>query len=227
MTIFAFALKRSIRSWGNLILLLGLPIAVILLPGGYDGYPLGFQFFGILQLFSASKLVHMIMEDRKKKMLNRIGVAPVTHAAYTAQNLLAFSLLLIAQCTLVIAGGWLYHGSALGNLLQLMTVYSFFAFTAISFSLAWCSWFRHPDASAAVMMGIISIMAMLGGSFFPIEASPEPLQRIGKLVPTYWLHQGMELAAENGSWRELPIPLLILILFAAAFLLIGSRRKLS
>ncbi|PAK55819.1 ABC transporter permease [Paenibacillus sp. 7541] len=227
MTIFAFALKRSIRSWGNLLLLLGLPMVVILLPRGYDGYPLGFQFYGILQLFFASKLVHMIMEDRKNKILNRIGVAPITHAAYTAQNLLAFSLLLIVQSILIVGGGWLYHGPDLGNLLQLWMIFCFFAFTAISFSLAWCSWFRHPDASAAVMLGIISIMAVLGGTLIPLEVSPEPLQRISKIVPTYWLHYGIDLAAENRPWKHQLTPLLILILFTAAFLLIGSRRRLA
>ena len=93
LTIFNFALIRSVRALPNLILLLGLPATVVVLPvGGWHGLPLGYHFYGILLLFSASKLVHMIMEDRKNKILTRIGVAPVTHFKYLSQNLLAFAL---------------------------------------------------------------------------------------------------------------------------------------
>lgn len=75
MTIFNFALIRSVRSLPNLILLLGLPAAVVVLPvGGWHGLPLGYHFYGILLLFSASKLVHMVMEDRKNKMMELANV---------------------------------------------------------------------------------------------------------------------------------------------------------
>jgi len=228
LTIFNFALIRSVRSLPNLILLLGLPAAVVVLPvGGWYGLPLGYHFYGILLLFCASKLVHMIMEDRKNKILTRIGVAPVTHFKYLSQNLLAFALLLVGQSAVVTCSAWLLHAEVFGSLIQLFSMFSVFSVTAISFSLAWCSMFRQPESSTAVMLGIILIMAVLGGTLFPIQAMPASLQKIAMLSPTYWFHEGIMLAKNGGLFAEQLTPLGILLLFAIAFMLIGSRRKLA
>lgn len=228
MTIFNFALIRSVRSLPNLILLLGLPAAVVVLPeGGWHGLPLGYHFYGILLLFCASKLVHMIMEDRKNKILTRIGVAPVTHFKYLSQNLLAFALLLVGQSAVVTCSAWLLHADVFGSLIQLFSMFSLFSVTAISFSLAWCSMFRQPESSTAVMLGIILIMAVLGGTLFPIQAMPASLQKIAMLSPTYWFHEGIMLAKNGGLFAEQLTPLGILLLFAIAFMLVGSRRKLA
>lgn len=228
MTIFNFALIRSVRSLPNLILLLGLPAAVVVLPvGGWHGLPLGYHFYGILLLFSASKLVHMIMEDRKNKILTRIGVAPVTHFKYLSQNLLAFALLLVGQSAVITCSAWLLHADVFGSLIQLFSILSMFSVTAISFSLAWSSMFRQPESSTAVMLGIILIMAVLGGTLFPIQAMPASLQKIAMVSPTYWFHEGIMLAKNGGLFAEQLTPLGILLLFAIAFMLIGSRRKLA
>lgn len=228
MTIFNFALIRSVRSLPNLILLLGLPTAVVVLPvGGWHGLPLGYHFYGILLLFAASKLVHMIMEDRKNKILTRIGVAPVTHFKYLSQNLLAFALLLVGQSAVITCSAWLLHADVFGSLIQLFSILSMFSVTAISFSLAWSSMFRQPESSTAVMLGIILIMAVLGGTLFPIQAMPASLQKIAMVSPTYWFHEGIMVAKNGGLFAEQLTPLGILLLFAIAFMLIGSRRKLA
>lgn len=228
MTIFNFALIRSVRSLPNLILLLGLPAAVVVLPvGGWHGLPLGYHFYGVLLLFSASKLVHMIMEDRKNKILTRIGVAPVTHFKYLSQSLLAFALLLVGQSAVITCSAWLLHADVFGSLIQLFSILSMFSVTAISFSLAWSSMFRQPESSTAVMLGIILIMAVLGGTLFPIQAMPASLQKIAMLSPTYWFHEGIMLAKNGGLFAEQLTPLGILLLFAIAFMLIGSRKKLA
>ncbi|MBX4147239.1 ABC transporter permease [Paenibacillus lautus] len=228
MTIFNFALIRSVRSLPNLIFLLGLPAAVVVLPvGGWHGLPLGYHFYGILLLFAASKLVHMIMEDRKNKILTRIGVAPVTHFKYLSQNLLAFALLLVGQSAVITCSAWLLHADVFGSLIQLFSILSMFSVTAISFSLAWSSMFRQPESSTAVMLGIILIMAVLGGTLFPIQAMPASLQKIAMVSPTYWFHEGIMLAKNGGLFAEQLTPLGILLLFAIAFMLIGSRKKLA
>lgn len=228
MTIFRFALKRSVRSVANLILLAVFPVAVIFFPQTDPRlFPAGYQYYAVLLLFTASKLVHMIMEDRKNKMLTRIGVAPVTHFQYLTQNLLAFALLLMIQSAVVTGGGVFVHGSVLGNPLQLFLLFGFFSFTAICFSLAWCSLFRHPESSIAVMFSIIIIMAMLGGMLIPIEYLPEQLQRFAMFFPTYWMTVGMKMVAARALFSELAVPLIVLLMFSSLFLLIGSRRKLA
>lgn len=109
------------------------------------------------------------------------------------------------------------HADVFGSLIQLFSILSMFSVTAISFSLAWSSMFRQPESSTAVMLGIILIMAVLGGTLFPIQAMPASLQKIAMLSPTYWFHEGIMLAKNGGLFAEQLTPLGILLLFAIAF----------
>ncbi|WP_096435851.1 ABC transporter permease [Alteribacter populi] len=228
MTIFTFALKRSFRSLGNVILLLVLPIAVILLPvGEWSVLPLGYQFYGMIMLFGAARLVQFIMEDRSTGVLKRIGVAPVTHFQYLWQSLLAYSLILIGQNAVVIVGGMLVHGQALIAPLLLFVVYSFFSLTAIALCLAWISLYRNKDSAFLILMNVIILMAMLGGIFWPVEIMPDFFQRIAMLLPTYWLTEGLSVIISSKPLVELIIPLVILLLFTMAFVLLGSKRRIA
>ncbi|MBO0992645.1 ABC transporter permease [Bacillus sp. SD088] len=227
MTIFLFTIKRCFRNKMNIILLCVLPVIVILMPDEeWTLLPLGFQLYGVVLFFAAARLVSIIMDDRTKGVLMRIGVAPVTHLQYLWQNLLAYSLILIVQIILVIVGGLLY-GHDLVHPLLLFVVYALFAMTAIGFSLAWFSLFRHKETAFVILMSFIMLMSMGGGMLWSLEMMPELMQRLAMLLPTYWLVESMTIVASQANKTELLVPLIILLLFTVTFLVIGSKRRLS
>ncbi|GAB2571716.1 ABC transporter permease [Gracilibacillus alcaliphilus] len=227
MTIFLFTIRRCFRNIMNIILLCVLPFIVILMPNEeWTLLPLGFQLYGVVLFFAAARITSIIMEDRTKGVLMRIGVAPVTHLQYLWQNLLAYSLILIVQIVVVIAGGILY-GHDLINPFLLLVVYVLFALTAIGFSLAWFSLFRHKETAFVVLMSSIMLMTMAGGMIWSVELMPELLQRLAMLFPTYWLAESLIIVATQADPTELAVPFVVLLLFTAAFLVIGSKRRLS
>lgn len=226
MTIFTFSLKRSVRSLLNLLLLGATPLFIIFLADEqWFMLPMGYQLYGVILLFIASKLVSIMLEDRTTGVLQRIGVSPITHFQYLWQNLLAFSVLLVAQCAVVVLGGVLY-GLELPVPILLFTVYSLFAMTAISLSLAWFSLFRHKETAFSVFIFITLLVAMIGGLFWPVEVMPPFLQRLAMFFPTYWLAESLQIIQTGENMINLWLPLTLLLLFSSIFLVIGSKRRL-
>ena len=192
MTIFKFALKRYFRQPSNIIFLLILPIILVFLPDlEWPPIPMGFQYYGVLLLFIAARLTAIIIEDRTRKTTLRISVAPITHFQYLWQNLLAYSVLLIGVNGLVVLMGVLYHGENLVSPVLLFIVYTFFSVTAIGFSLALYAIIRNKEAALALLTGVIALISMLGGVFWPIQIMPVFIQRIAMLLPTYWYSEGI------------------------------------
>lgn len=228
MTIFKFVFKRFFGKRVNILLLLALPFLSVFLPiGNWLPIPLGFQYYGILLLIIASKLCGIVMEDRANKTLLRLGVAPITHFQYLLENLLAYSLILTAVNLVFIITGIIVHGEALVSPLQLFFTYSIFSITAIGFSLAWYSLFRNKESAFSVLGGIIMLMTMLGGVMWPVEIMPEILQRLAMLLPTYWFAEAIITISFGGTFRDLLLPYMMMILFSIAFLLLGSRSRIS
>ena len=78
MTIFRFVLKRFLRRPANIILVTLVPMAVVFIPvSGWFPLPMGFQYFGMALMFIAARMAAIVMEDRIKGTLLRVGLAPV------------------------------------------------------------------------------------------------------------------------------------------------------
>lgn len=227
MTIFRFALMRSLRNGYNIGLLLALPLFIVFWPAdAYSPLPVGYRYYGIILLFGAAKLVHLILADRMSRIVVRISAAPVTHFQYLLQNLLAFAALLLVQAAVVVACGIPLHGSTFPSPAALFMLYACFSLTAIAFSLAWCSQFRNKETSFIILASVIMLLSMVGGLFWPVELLPAWMQRAAMLLPTYWLAEGLKLVSFGAQAGELLVPAGMLLLFTLVFLLIGSKRRL-
>ncbi len=228
MTVFTFVFKRFFRKKSNSIFLLILPLGAIFLPmGEWPPIPLGFQYYSILLLFLASRLGGIIMEDRANKTLVRLSVAPITHFQYLWQNMLAYSVILTALNLIFVSVGVMVHGEAVPSPPLLFMIYTAFSMTALGFSLAWYSLFRNKEAAFSILGGIIILMAMLGGVMWPVEIMPDYLQRAVMFLPTYWVAEATILLSFGAPKNELITPIVVMILFCIAFLMFGSKRRLS
>lgn len=226
MTIFRFALIRSLRKKSTLITLSGVPLAMIFIrPLWTPENGTGFLFYGMVILFAAFSLVRLIMTDRTTGTVVRIFAAPVTTFQYLSHSLLAFWLMISVQTAAMVAVGAVLYRWEGGIAARLMLSYIVFAATSIAFSLAWNSLFRSKVMSDAVFSIVISFMALLGGIFIPISMLPDLMRKIGMLFPTYWFSNSLLLIQGQGSDGEYWRSILIMLLFSTAFLLYGSKRR--
>lgn len=63
----------------------------------------------------------------------------------------------------------------------------------------WLGYAARPDSLQAIMGGIISLLALIGGLWVPIESFPNWVGDIAKALPTYWA-AGAGRSALAGSW---------------------------
>jgi ABC-2 type transport system permease protein len=225
MTVFLYTLKRSFRSRLKLALLCVVPLGLLFIPrfGDYE-MPFGFHLYSELVFFIAFFLIRTVTEDRAGGILTRIAAAPITHFSYLGQTLLADACLLLAQNALMVAGGALLHGPALGNPLGLLCAYWAFSLTALSFCLALCSLIRVREAAYSACSFLIVLFAAIGGALWPARALPGFLKRLSLASPMYWLHNA--LRAVTGSGDQFVLSLAVMLLLALVFLLAGSKRRM-
>lgn len=227
MTIFHFALKRSFSNRTNLMFLTLFPIVCIFLPGAehWPLLPYGYQYFGILMMFVGIRLVSIILEDRAKGVVKRLAVAPTSYFHYLSQNLLAYSVILILQCVIVVYGGVLY-GQVLYHPMWLLLLFVSFGFASLAIALAWISFYRIKETAFLVYMSLIFIVAVLGGLMIPLDIFPELLKRVAVLFPTYWLAKGLDWIANGERFSDFILINGVLWLYTIVFVIIGSTRKI-
>lgn len=227
MTIFHFALKRSFSNKTNMIFLTLFPIACIFFPRGEDWPHLayGYQYFGILLLFVGIRLASILLEDRANGVVKRLSVAPISHFQYLSQNLLAFAVILIVQCAIIVYGGNLW-GHELYRPGMLLLLYMSFSFTALAMALSWISVYRNKDTAFLVYMSLIFLMVILGGLMMPIQIFPDVLQRMAVILPTYWLARGLDWIVFGEHLVDFLLIQAVLWLYTIVFVMIGSGRNL-
>jgi len=228
MTVFYFVLRRSFGNLTNVIFLTLAPIACIFFPSA-DVWPLlpyGYQYFGIFILFAAIRLTSLIQEDRAKGIIKRLSIAPITYFRYLTQNLLAYAVIMMMQCVIVIGGGLLW-GQELYQPLALLILFISFSFAALALALAWITLYRNKDSSFLVYMALIFLVVVMGGVMIPLEIFPDLLKRIAVLLPTYWLTQGLNWVADGEAVVDFLMINGVLWLYTLIFTVIGSTRRMQ
>ncbi|WP_321300112.1 ABC transporter permease [uncultured Sphaerochaeta sp.] len=225
MSIFTFALKENLRQKLTLPLLLLFPLVLLLVPSMPGSLPMSFSLFGLLNFYSAFLLVRTVAEDRMRGVLVRIASSPISHTHYLTSHLAAGSLLLILQSLVLLVASFIVHGSGTTNYLLLFILYCSYSVMTLSFSLAWNTMFRSYTTSFALFSGVGSILCLVSGLTFPLRFLPPAMQRMVRVLPTYWLAHGLEALYEQAG-ASLLLAVVILLIFAGIFLLVGSRRRL-
>jgi ABC-2 type transport system permease protein len=227
MTILRFALRRALGNPFLAALYFLVPAAVVLLPRPPGStLPVGFHIYGIILLFTAFLMVRLIVEDRESGVFLRIGAAPITHFRYLLETLVAYAVVLLAQNALVVGLGVLVHGQSLVAPWRLFAAYAVFSSTAIAFCLAVCALFRLREAAYGTCSGLIVVISMLGGAYFPVEIMPASLRKIAMVTPTYWLFNALRMAEQGERGVPFALSLGVMVLFTVAFLIAGSKRRL-
>lgn len=228
MTIFYFTLKRIFSNMTNIVILLLFPVIFIFFPAAdeWPFLPYGYQYFGILLLFVGIRLTTILMEDRKKGLIKKLSVTPISHLNYLVQNLLAFTVILIIQCIIMVFGGLLI-GHELYKPFWLLLLFVCFSITSMSMALGWITFFTRKDVSFLTYMSLIFLMIILGGLMIPVQIFPEILRNLAYIFPTYWLAEGMEWIRWGDEIGDILLINGVLLLYGIIFIIIGSSKKLS
>jgi ABC-2 type transport system permease protein len=197
----------------------------------WSGIAQWLSMFGFISILTAYFVVRTLVEDKFQGMPDRIGALPVSMRSFLLQGSLAAFVATQISVVLTIVALWITLG-AIDNVVLLFVVMSFFNLFAVSFVITLTSMVKTLAGASAVMSMSATIMAMLGGLFWPLELVPVIMQRIAWFTPGYWFGEGLRTVGEISGTNELTfqnfwMPMLFLLGFTIVTLLIGGLKRVQ
>jgi ABC-2 type transport system permease protein len=147
-------------------------------------------------IFAAIPLV----ADREKLILKRLAATPLRRWQLVGSNVLMRVVIALVQAVIIVGVGALLFGvqvSSSGGLALLFVILGAVSFLSLGYVLA--SFTKTEEAANGLTSVIQFPMMFLSGIFFPIQAMPEFLQAIARLIPLTYLADALRQLMVGGA----------------------------
>lgn len=200
------------------------PVALDSSFGSRKPIPAGFNqsIPGVLVMFVMMNLLIFggttVASERREGVLRRFMVHPVRKIELIYGKIAALLGLGLVQICFVLLIGALFMNFQLGAQYPLvLLVLLIYGWAAGSLGVLIGSIIERDDKIVGLCVLATMVMAALGGCWWPLEITPDSVQRVAHITPVAWalgaLHQ---LISFGGGLREILTALLVLIGFAGA-----------
>jgi len=208
-----YELLRTLRNRRFFILSLGFPLILFFLVAGPNRnvhdynktgislplyYMIGYASFGTMSAMLSCG--GRIAAERAVGWNRQLRISPLSVRSYfRAKVLTAYMMALLSLAALYIAGTSLGVSLAASEWLKMtgLILVGLIPFAALGILLGHM---LTPDSIGPAMGGGISLLALLGGAFFPL-GSHGFLPNLAQFIPSYWLVQASHVVAVGGhAW---------------------------
>jgi ABC-2 type transport system permease protein len=147
-------------------------------------------------IFAAIPLV----ADREKLILKRLAATPLRRWQLVGSNVLMRLLIALAQSVIIVAVGTIAFGVEIsGNLLLMATFVTLGAVTFLALGYVVASFASTEDSANGMTSMIQFPMMFLSGAFFQIEAMPDVLQTVARVIPLTYLADALRQVMVGGA----------------------------
>jgi ABC-2 type transport system permease protein len=206
-----YELLRTMRNRRFFILALGFPLVLYYLIAGPQQnagdlagtgisaplyYMVGLAAFGTMNAMLSSGA--RIATERAAGWTRQLRISPLRPFAYfRAKVLTAYMMALISLIVLYAAGASLGVDLSAGRWLEMtaLILIGLVPFAALGIL---AGHLLTPDAIGPAIGGGVSLLAFLGGTWFPITSGF--LKALGEYLPSYWLVQASHVALGGSAW---------------------------
>ena len=147
-------------------------------------------------IFAAVPLV----ADREKGILKRLSATPLRRWQLVGSNTLMRLLIALVQTIIIVGVGSAFFGVEVTG--SLLLAAAFVALGAVSFlalGYVLASFTRTEEAANGITQVVQFPMMFLSGVFFPIEAMPQFLQSVARLIPLTYLADALRQVMVGGT----------------------------
>jgi ABC-2 type transport system permease protein len=206
-----YELLRTVRNRRYFVLALGFPLVLYFLIAGPSRdqtdlggsglsaplyYMVGLAAFGAMNAMLS--IGGRIATERTAGWNRQLRVTPLSPREYfRAKFLTAYMTVLAALALLYLAGAVLGVRLSANEWLSMtgLILVGLIPFGALAILLGHL---LTADAIGPAMGGLVAVLAVLGGTWFPITSGV--LYDIGRALPSYWLVQASHVALGGGGW---------------------------
>lgn len=183
--------------------------------------------FGVYLIFCFSTLLTRagnLHDERRRGTLQRTLVAGVPYSEIVAAHLVSLILVGALQAVIVLVGtgllGTRWLATGWGSVI-LPVAGTIFAASGIALGIA--GLLRNPGIVQLLAGGAPSILALMGGAFFPLDVAPAGVQRLAAVNPMYWAMEALSGGFVYSGWASQAAPMAILFLFGVIGMVIGVQ----
>ena len=173
-------------------------------------------------IFAAIPLV----ADREKLILKRLAATPLRRWQLVGSNVLMRLLIALAQAVIIVAVGSFFFGVEISGSLALTAFFVILGsvtFLALGYVIAS---FASTEDSANGMTSVVQFpMMFLSGTFFPIQAMPDALQAVARIIPLTYLADALRQVMVGGvPFATLGVCAAVLLGWLVVCFAIASRK---
>lgn len=162
--------------------------------------------FGIMGLF----------EERDQGTMSRLLAAPIKRSSIVVAKALTSVVLGLAAMAVLVVSSTLLMGADWGNLLAVGVLSVAAVLAAVSFTGVVAGLARKTEQASTLQGAIGMVLALVGGSFFPVNQGDTVMTKLAAFTPHFWFLRGLG-DSQVGGVGEVLGPLAALLGFAAVF----------
>lgn len=185
----------------------------------------------IFTLFSSIPCMKLMTEERRLGILTRLNAAPTRSWQTVLSKLIISFFISLIQFTIIFSFIVLVGGrTLLSSLSSMIPVFVATALAAGAFSLLVASLAGSGSSADLIANLSILLMAILGGSLFPLTSLPDFCHVISLVTINRWATEGFLNALYGEGLTEVmmscvPILFIAVSYFLIAVLILGARRR--
>jgi ABC-2 type transport system permease protein len=231
-TYLKYEVLRTLRNRQGFIFSLIFPFVMFLLLGasnrtignfGGSGIPaVNYYMVGMLSFGAIGAVVAggaRISVDRGLGWNRQLRLSPLSARAYLASKLVIGYLTALMTLALLYVSGVALGVRISGPHWVAMTALILTGLVPFAAMGIWIGHVAKPDAIGPIMGGVMSLFALLGGSWFPVGSGV--LGTVGSWLPSFWIVQAGHLAVGGQPW---PVKgWVVIAVWTAVFTVLAQR----
>lgn len=162
--------------------------------------------FGVMGMF----------EERDKGTLARLQAAPIRRSSMVVAKALGSVIIGTGAMAVLIVGSTLVMGADWGDPLAVAVLAVAAVLAAVSIMGVVAAAAKRSEQAFALQGMIAMVLAIIGGSFFPVARGEGLLATISSITPHHWFLRGLGDALVGGV-GEVLVPVAALLAFAVVF----------
>ncbi|MGO9378095.1 MAG: ABC transporter permease [Dissulfurispiraceae bacterium] len=138
--------------------------------------------------------VNLNTELRQKGIIRKLSTTPITRTDWILSDILYQFIIALVSTTAMLLVSYAVFDVSLNIDVWLFAFILLDVFAFVGIGLILTRFAREAQSAAAAANAVSFPMMFLSGSFFPIELMPGFLQTIAKILPLYYVNEGLRAA---------------------------------
>ncbi|MCL6599975.1 MAG: ABC transporter permease [Alicyclobacillus macrosporangiidus] len=176
-------------------------------------------------LLHAVQRAGVLVRWRQSDQFKRMAAGPVSASAVAVGDLISTLVVLTAQCLVLFAAYRWILGADAGPPLQMGVLTGSYLLALSGLSLLIGRWVRSESVVDGIAGIGVNVMAVVGGSMYPIFGFPEWVQRLAQFLPNGRILKAWLDSAMGVSWHAVWVAAGYLFAMALVCLLAAALRR--